>query len=639
MLEYIRNNSQSWGVKVAFGIIILVFVFWGLGSMQSINNSTTIAIVNDEAISVIDFERAYQASLNRVRQENPQITPEQIKQMQLPTQILDELILQALLKEEVQRLHMSVPAKVLRDAIVQMQAFHKADGTFDPALYKRIIEQQFPSVSQFETLMREQLLETKLRQEITLTAQNFPAEIDAFFDYANESRDVDYIFFPAADAMANVAEPAADSVKTYYESNRAAFTLPIKGNVEFVAVTPAALAKPESVTPEAVKDYYDKNKAGKYTTPPQVKVSHILLTLDANADEATVQKTTETLQGIAQELKDGADFAELAKKHSQDPGSAEKGGELGWVEKGILVPEFETALYALKDGELSDVVRSSFGVHLIKREGSKAESVQAQAEVEAEIRKTLAEEAALLRIRESLDVLIEANVLGKGLADIAKAQGLEVKTTGLKSASELEAALQVTPEQAAQVLALSKGVPLDTAMQTLDKGFIVARMMDKNEATVRPFEEVQGEIIQVLKERDALEKALATAAEARKAFATTAPEASSIQKEAKVKRGGSMGIFGAQEELRKALFSAKAQEWLPVAFAVTIDGKPGALLAQVNTIHKGSTEDRGPMAEVFVNAFYNQKVQAMFQLFMETLRSKAKIEIVNGAYLQAVANQ
>ncbi len=637
MLEYIRNNSQSWGVKIAFGIIILVFIFWGLGSMQSINNSGTIVKVNGEAISVVDFDRAYQSLRARVQQENPQITPEQIKQMQLPAQVLDQLILQSLLQEEVARLHMSVPPQILRDAIMQMPAFQNAEGVFDPAAYKRAVETQFPSVGAFEALVREQLLETKLRQEVTLTAQSFSSEIDAFFDYTNEKRDIEYVFFPAADTMGQVQEPAADSVKTYYESNRAAYTVPAKGDVEFVSVTPTTIAKPESVSPEAVASYYEKNKTTKYTRPAQVKASHILLSVEPQADEDAVQKVMDTMKGIEQELKDGADFAELAKKHSKDPGSAPNGGDLGWFATGMMVPEFEKAISELEDGQLSGIVRTSFGLHLIKKEGSRPESIQAQAEVEPEIRKILSEEAALLRIRETLDVLIEANVLGKGLAEGAKAQGLTVTTTGLQTATELEKSLKITPEQAAKVLALSKGVPLDTAMQTTDDGYIVARMGQKNEATVRPFEEVQGDIVIALKEREALEKALANAATARKAFAEKEPEASLIQTETKIGRSGSMKTLGTQAELLAAAFTADAGQWLPSAYAVTFDGKPGAVLVRVKAIHSGALEDRGPLAGALVNVISNEKAQNMFELFLETLRSRAKVEIVNGAYLDAVA--
>ncbi len=636
MLDYIRNNSQSLVVKIAFGIIILVFVFWGLGSVQSVNNSSTVVTVNGEAITIIDFERAYQNMQNVVRQENPQITPEEIKQMQLPQQVLQDLIMQALLKEEVKRLHMSVPAKVLRDAIIQMPAFKNAEGVFDPVAYKRMVEMQFASVGQFEALMREQLLETKLRQEVTLTAQGFPSEIDAFFDYANENRDVEYVFFPAEEAMAQVQEPAADSVKAYYESQRAAYTLPVKGDVEYVLVTPAALAKPEGVTAEAVTAYYEKNKAEKYTTPAQVKASHIILLIDAKADEAQVKKITETLQGIEKELKDGADFAELAKKHSQDTESAAKGGDLDWLAKGTTVPEFEKALFALKDGELSGIVRSPYGVHLIKRMESREESVKPASEVEKEIRQTLAEEASLLRIREALDSLIEANVLGKNLADAAKAHGLAVQKTGARSNIELENLLKITPEQGTQLMALGNGVPLDTAMQNTDKGYIVARMLEKTPATVRPFEEVQASIIQALKEKDALEKTLATAAEARKTYAEKSPEAESIKSAAKVRRGGPIGLLGTHAEALAALFTAEAGQWLPSAYAMSLDGKPGAVLMRVKTIHKGADEDRGPLEGAMASVINNQKAQAMFQLFLNTLQAQAEIEIINNAYLQAL---
>ncbi len=557
MLDAIRNNSQSWGVKLAFGIIILVFVFWGLGSVQNINNSTTVATVNDVAITVTDFERAYQQMVNDARAQNPQITQEQLKQMQIPQQVMAQLVNRSLLEEEVKRLHLSIPDALLRATIVNIPAFHNAEGVFDPAVYKRVVTQQYLNVGNFESLVREDLVQEKLRREMTFTAQSFASEVAAFFEYTYESRNVDYIFFPAADALASVEAPAEDSVRAYYESNQPRFTLPAKANVEYVAIYPKFLGKPESITSDAINAYYEKNKASKYTTPKQVKARHILLRIDPQASAEELKKVTASMEAIQKELSDGADFAELAKKHSQDPGSAENGGDLGFVGENQTVKPFNDTLFALKDGEVSSIVRTDFGLHILKAEETNPVTVKALTEVENDIRTILAEEAGQLKIREALDSLIEANVRGNDLVAAAKTHGLEVKSSDLKTAAELEKILLITPEQSARIFALTTGIPLDTAMETTDKGFIVARVKAKDEAKVRPFAEVQEEIITTLKNTAALDKALATAAEARKGFDSKAPDDSTVKQVTDIKRGSDMGALGLQAAMGAAFFSAK----------------------------------------------------------------------------------
>ncbi len=636
MLDLIRNKSQSIGVKLAFGLIIVVFVFWGFGSIQSINNSTTIATVNNEAITIVDFERMYQYLQQAAIAQNPEITPEQLRLAQLPQQTLNGLIFQTLTDEEIKRLHLSISNNTLRDYIVSNPMFKNEQDVFDPEKYKRVADQRFEGVANYESNVREGMLEEKLRRSLTATAQSYDSDVQAFFAYANEKRNVDYIFFPMDDALAELGEPAKDSVKAFYESNKANFTLPATVNVEYVSVSPVLLGKPESIDAQAVKAYYDKNVADKYTIPKQVRASHILLRLAPNADEAEVKKVTETLEGLKKELTDGADFAELAKKHSQDTDSAEEGGELGWVSENRGLQSFNEAIFALEVGEVSDIVRTPIGLHLLKSNEFKDGSVQELSAVESEIRDALAAEAGLLKIREALDALIEANVLGSNLADVAKSHALELKSSEHKTASELAELLVITPENAEKIVALSAGVPLDTPMQTTDNGYIIAKVAEKKEASVRPFAEVEAEIIKILKEKSALEKALTTASTARKSFETKAPEESSIKNIEDVKRFGEIGPFGLQAQMSMALFAAKKGEWLPVAYAVSVDGKQGSALVRVNSITSIDENEMKPLEYEYRMGELHKRQEKMYNLFRDALYVRGQVDIVNQDFINAL---
>ncbi len=634
MLDFIRNSAQSLGVKVAFGLIILVFVFWGVGNMQNMNASSVVASVNGEFITAVDFERTYRQAYEAVRSQNPQITPNEINNMQLPRQVLEQLVLESLLLQEAKRLNISVSPLELRAMIEKIPAFHDAQGKFDSQIYTRLATSQFPSVGAFEKNLTNQVLAEKLRKDLTATAVTLPTETRAFYNYTFEKRDVEYIFF-AADA-AKVAEPTEDSIKAAYESERALYTLPAKSNVSYVLVNARDLGKPQSITDEAIKAYYDKNVA-KFSTSARAKVRHILLRLNAESTEADVQKAESTMAEIQKQLNENADFAELAIKYSEDDGTAPNGGDLDWVGIGETVPPFNDAVFAMQAGQISAPVRTDFGLHLIKVEEVEEAKVKPLVEVSDEIRINIAEEAGLAKIREVVDTLIEANILGNDLAEAAKAQGLSLEETGLKTAAELESLLKINAQAAADIMEKGQGVPLDSSLQTIDNAYIIARIKEKMPSSVRPYDSVKADIIQKLKNQAAMETALKTAGETSKTLKDTAPEGLSIESIPMINRGGPVGVFGEKPDMSVALFNANKGEWLPSAYAVTVDGKNGAALVRVSNLVQAQEGDWKTMEQILESVLTNQHRDKMFQLFMLALSNKAEVEILNEAYFSTVS--
>ncbi len=649
MLDFIRTNAQSVGVKLAFGIIIAVFVFWGVGSMQNLGTSTVVATVNGEPISVVDFEMALRQAQENLRRENPAITPEQMQQMQLPRQILDQLIIAALLQQEAENLHLVASPLEMRRAIAQMPIFHNEEGVFDPAIYKSIMSSPQANIKMFENSIREQLLEGKLRRDVTITGGTLGSEARAFFDFTYESRDVEYIFFPAADTLATLPAPAEDAVKSYYETNRAAFTLPAKADVSYVMLRPTDLVKPESIATEAVQAYYDKNK-GQFTEPAKAKTRHILLRLEPDADEATVKAVQERMDAIVAEQKTGASFAELATKYSEDTATAANGGDLDWVVPNTMVEPFNTTVFAMKAGDVSAPIRTDFGLHLIQVDETQAENVRDLNDVDTEIRLALAEEAGLEGMNAVLDSLVEANVLGNDMGAIATKHGLQVQQSGLKSADELQALLSISSQNALKIINTSAGMPLDTALDAVpnaqmntNNAYLVVRVTAKEEPTVRPYDAVKLEIVTILTEQDALKAANAAATSARKEFtndandANVAPEnlAARVERLEKIQRSAPMGALGNEPELSDALFTAEKGQWLPVAYNVMIDNKGGAVLARTVDIHPSDKAQWQPMEQIINNVLAMQKQEQMFNLFLRTLMENARVEIVNEAYLNS----
>ncbi len=638
MLDYIRSNSQSFGVKLAFGLIILVFVFWGVGSLQSTSPTTIVASVNDEPITVIAFERAYMQALDNVRRSNPQITQEQIQQLQIPQQVLQQLILAMLLQQEAKRLDIVISPAELRSAIEEIPTFHNDKGVFDPELYKRIITAQQQRLSDFENLVRDQLLEGKLRRDMTITGEAFSEEVSAFFDFTYEQRDIEYLFFPMEEALAEVEIPAEDSIKAHYESNKQAFSIPAKASIDYVVVSPTNIVTPESIATDAVEKYYNDNQTN-FISPAKAKVSHILLTLtpDASADE--VEKAKVKMAEIEAELKAGASFEALATEYSQDTTTAANGGSLGWINPNDTVKPFNDTVFSMHDNEISSPIRTDFGLHLIKVDEIEQEATKDLAEVESDIRTELAQEMGMTKLREVLDNLIEANILGNDLSAEAKKHNLELQNSGLLSAFELEKLLNIKPEGSAQIFNTAAGVPLDAAINAENNSYIVAKVKEKADTTTRPLAEVKEEVSKLLRENDAMEKAMAKATELRKTLDNEQAQISEqVKLIADVQRDGDIGELGPQADLSAALFDAEVGAWLPIVYKVTIDGKPGALLARVAKIKESQDAQLNAMEQIIGNVLSMQKKEKMFQLFMATLSEKAEIEILNEAYLNMISN-
>lgn len=632
MLEYIRSNAQSWGVKAAFAVIILVFVFWGVGNMGDSGPSGVVAKVNGKPILQQDFGAAYRNAEENIRLRNPAITAEQLKQMQIGPQVLQQLIIETLLQEEATRVGIVVTPLELRRAIERIPVFHNAQGKFDPEAYIRILTSQRSTPGRFEEEQRKALLDKKLREQVTAGSYVLPTEARALYDFSREQRVVEYVFFPAADYAGQ--NPAEDSIKAYYEANRAAFMVPAKVKVEYIEASPAALVDPSSVSADAVKAYYEKNTSA-YSSPERVDVSHILLRLAEDAPAAEVEKAKARLESLVAELKKGADFAALAQKNSEDTMSAPNGGQVGLVARGDTVPPFEEAAFALKDGEVSAPVRTAFGLHLVKLNKREAASVKPQAEVEGDIRKQIATLQGIEHVREVLDNLIEGNILGKPLAELAKAHNLQAHTTALLSAPELRSQLGLTDKSAATLLATPAKAPVDTALEAAQDAFVVARVLESVPASTQEFALVREEISQKLRAENGQKAALEAAAKLRKDMGDKLPAAlqSKVKSTPAFGRGDLVPGLGQHPELSPAIFAATVGQWMPSAFPVTGPEANGAVLVRVQKVVQTSDEEWKTIEPMLATTLENGRKNEVYRMFLLSLGQSAKVEIKNPALI------
>lgn len=627
MLDVIRSNAQSWGVKIAFGIIILVFVFWGVGGLTG-GPSTVILTVNGEPITIQEFQRKYEQLEQQVRAQYPDIDAAGLKAMQLKQQLIQNLVLENILIQEAKRVGATVTPVELRKVVESFPAFQNAEGKFDPEAYLRMLKAQRNTPGIFEAELRNNMLINKLRTDVTAGAFVPEAEVRDLFRYEGERRILEYVLYPVGDFTSKVAVDDAQ-IKDYYDANQTAFTVPPQADVEYLLIGAEALAASQVIGDDAVADFYQKN-AAQFATPEVAHARHILVRVDEKASAEDQAKAKAKIEAVAARLKAGENFAAVAKEVSEDPGSAVQGGDLGWFQHGQMVPEFDKAAFALKTGEVSEPVKTQFGWHLILLEERKEAGQKPLDEVKDQIRLRLAQDEAAGKVQEALEQVQLAVIGGKSLKEAGEPLKLEPKSTGLVDTTALSDMTGIKPENLPALLSAKPGTVLDTPFVT-KAGYVVAKVNESKPQSVKPLEDVKDDIKARLQQDKARTLAFEAATAARKGFTADLPAdlQAKAQKTDPVSRQGRLGALGVSPDLAKAAFAAKPNEWLPVAY--TLDG--GAVIARVAEVVTPSDEDWKVAAPQITEAVLNAKREQMFRGFLSLLRNGAKIEMKNESIL------
>lgn len=632
MLEYIRSSAQSFGVKIAFGLIILVFVFWGVGNFNDRDYSNVVAVVNGEPIVALEFEKAYHNAEEYLLRSNPGLTREQLAKQHLGRQVLRDLIQETLLAQEARRAGVTVSPLEMRNAVGQIKAFQNDKGEFDPESYKRVLQAQRLSPAQYEKNLAEQLLRDKMFALVTASAWVDPDEALHRFNFLRERRLIDYLFFPATDLKSKVSVTDAD-IQAYYDSHKDQFGIPPRVNAAFIEVAPAALADRSKIDEAAVKARYESEKS-KYDRPEQIHLRHILAPLPQDPDEAAIKAAEERLQNAAKEIASGKSFQEVADA-CNEPGIAEKGGDLGWISRGqTAIPEFEEIIFALPAGKVSEPIRTPLGLHLALVEAKRPAGTAPFEEVKDEITNAIAFEEGSDKLHDVLDALIEDNILMKPIAESAAKYNLKASETGPADKNQLIQKLKIKPEGADALLATPAGAPIDAALEAGDN-YIIARVLEALPAAVKPFSDVKAEI----REQLIAERAQALAiSEAKTALAKVKNESIAKAKEQfpgikasePLERAGGIPGFIPNPDLIQSIFASTLETWLPDPAAVAqTDGATGAMLVYVDKLVAPPAEEYEAIAKILGNAAKQERMEAIYEMFMQRLAQNAKVEFAN----------
>ena len=433
------------------------------------------------------------------------MTPETIKNLNLKSAVLEELIRQHLLLREARRLGLEVTDEELMDGIGRVPDF-QANGRFDKSRYVQALRNNRMTPADFEKEWREQLTVKKLYDLIQDHVQVTEAEVRERYRLEQEKINLYFVRLSAGDFVAQSKIPE-EQIKTSYERNKNALKEPLKVQVEYIGYPFEDFSSRVQPTEKEIEDFYNANRAARFQQPRAARVRHILFRVPrvpAGGDLKEKDPVRLKAEAVLTEARAGKDFARLARDFSEDP-SAAKGGEVGWFAPGQLLPALDKAVFALKKGETTDVLETPLGYHILKVEEIKGEKTRSLKEAREEIARGLKAERGKGEAQKAADADRDKALAGADLSSVAKERGVPFKVSPYFSRDETVpevGAVEEFSKTAFSIVGKEVAAPVEGP-----NGYYVMRVRQRREPSVPSLDQARPQIEKRLKETKALELA------------------------------------------------------------------------------------------------------------------------------------
>lgn len=431
MFDFVRKHTKIM-MSLMFLLIIPAFVLVGINGFRSFNaGGDTVAKVGSYSIKQAEWDAAHKNEVDRARRSQPNLDPKLLDAPELKFGTLERLVREHVLSDAATDAHLtSTDARLARELQQNptIASLRKPDGTLDMERYRELAAAQGLTTEGFEARVRRDLALRQVEGGITATALAPAAQTNVALNAFFERREVQIANFIAADYKSQVNLTDAE-LDAYYQANQKLFQAPESATVEYVVLDLDAVKKTISLNPDEVKSYYDQN-VERLSGKEERRASHILINAPKSMSAADRTKAKEKATALLEQVRKAPDsFADVARKNSQDPGSAPSGGDLDFFGRGAMVKPFEDAAFSLKKGEISDLVESDFGFHIIKLADIKAPKQKSFEELKAGIENDLRNQQAQRKFAEVAETftnaVYEQSDSYKQIADKLK---LEIKT-------------------------------------------------------------------------------------------------------------------------------------------------------------------------------------------------------------------
>ena len=627
MLDRMRRH-RGW-LKWSLAIVVVSFVLLYIPSFmddptQGAANNAVVADVEGREITAQQFRRVYQQQMQQYRQSyGANIDDRLLKQLGIDQRIVQQMIQEEASLAEARRLGISASDAEVRERILALPAFQENGQFIGDQRYRQLLKMQTPPMrpDEFEAQVRRSIVTEKLESAITGWITVADSDVVSEFKKRNEKVKLAVVNFPADKFREGLVATDAEVAK-HFEDHKESYRIPEKRKVRFLTIDQEGMRQKATVTGQQIERSYQDN-IQQYSTPEQVRASHILLKTEGK-DDAAVKKEAE---GLLAKIKAGANFEELAKKHSQDEGSAVKGGDLDFFNKGAMVPEFDKVAFELKPGEMKqELVKSNYGYHIIKVTDRRAASQRTLAEVRTQIEDQLKWEQAQTAAQKLADQVAAELKKPGDFETVAKTRGLPTGESGLFRQDEPIAGIGMAPAVSQQAFQLKDG-EVSEPIRT-QQGWAFITVTGKQDPYVPKLDEVKNRVRDDVLKQKAIEaarqKAAAINAEMRAGdFDKVAKSAGlEVKTTELIARGAPIGDAGVSPALEAAAFNLAAG-----AVSDPVVTENGAAIVKALERKDVAADEMAKQKESLRSELLNERKQKFFGAYMTKARLRMKINI------------
>jgi peptidyl-prolyl cis-trans isomerase D len=633
MLDFFRNHQ-----RLMMALLILIVVpGLGIVGIQGFSSffdeNANVASVNGHKITRVEYDGAMRQQVDRARQMlGAQFDPKMFETPEMRASLIDSLVQQRVLADETQRLHLTASDAAVRRALLAdptIASLRKPDGSIDVDQYKQLLAMQGMTPEQYDERVRYGLAADQIPASIQSTAFTSKTLAQTLTEIAEQRRDVQGLAFRTVDYSAKI-QPTDAQVKSYYDAHSAGFATPESATIQYLVMSPATLSAAVKPSDADLKKYYDDNIA-RFKTQAQVRVSHILITAPKDASAADKAKARQQAETLLAQVKAHPDqFAQIAEKNSQDPGSAAKGGDLGYFSRGMIAggQAFDDAAFGLKKGETSGIVQTDFGYHILEATDVKPSVTQPFDDVKDQITKEVIAQQAAKNLADDAEgftsTVYEQSKSLQPAADKYKLQ-IQTATVGSKPDPKLPPDSPLNNAKFLAAIFAPDAVKQHNNTQAIDIGnstLIAGRVTDYKAAAVPALDTIKDAVRTKVIAEEAAQAArkdgVAKLAELQKSNSTAG-----FSSVSKVSRNDAQGLPPAA---LAAIFKADSSK-LPAYVGVDL-GTDGYAIYRVDGIEKPDpvTADRLTGAQQQVAQVY---AQAEMESYLDSLRARSKVKITN----------
>ncbi len=507
MLTVMRKYAYSWMIRAILFLIFVVFAFWGIGGSSYFSQIHPIATVDGNKILSDEVSREADRLRKAINQSYGPSAAEILKGANLRKQALERIIENRLLDREARRIGVDISEETLRRTIASDRVF-QVDGQFDFPTYQNVLSGADLRPEEFEEMTRVALLNDLLKQMVQKAVVISDDDAHREYDRRNEKLSFDYIELPWERFVARI-KPTDKDVEDFYKQHSTAFREPDRIMVQFIDYDPMALAEKVTPSDKEIEQYYQRNAKTLFTHKEQVHARHILIGVAQTATAKDKAEAKATAEAVLAQLRKGADFTKLAAQYSADPGNRNTSGDLGFFARGQMVKPFEDAAFKLKPGEISNVVETRFGYHIIKvddhRPAGSDTLEQARPKIIDALKRKAGADLAHNQMREDLAAALNGTDLDK----IAARRGLKLVRTPFFASGEPVAGAEHNPEVIEAAFKLDKGNVRAVTGKDIDSFLI--KLIDRKPSYIPQLKDiadkVRGSLIRVKAEAAARDAA------------------------------------------------------------------------------------------------------------------------------------